>query len=481
MARVFISYRREDTAGYAGWLNQLLSQHLGQHHIFRDIDSIEPGLDFVKIIEQEVGTCEVLIALIGKQWLHASDSTGRRRLDNRDDYVRNEIAIALSRNIRVIPVLVQGAAMPQAHELPADLSGLSRRNALELRDTSWQTDVDRLIKVLERVLGDPHQAPPFQNISSPPKMQNAPQSKGLQALSGQAPPANPARTSMVTAPATSRRGRVSVGLIGAAALALLIGIFFFILRPLASIGFANQPIATSAPVSGIPTATRPTEAPVFTTVSNEIPRATAPAVATPTPTIPPGYELLQADIPDGTFDPKTSAGPSITLTAGRPFKFAREWYGRYCRVDVPPDGLVWVPCGAIGQADATPIPTATPRPPTATPVPSKARTEAWSIIESHVSSDACSSGHTSTINFPVTLKFDANGDLVTYTQFDTVINMHKVGNSAYRGVNVIGEGFTDTINIVFTSPRSLTGDWLRESVQATQTCRSYYTLEGAIQ
>jgi hypothetical protein len=114
MSRIFISYRRDDSAGYAGRLYDRLAAHFEPENVFMDIDAIEPGLDFVEVIEQAVGSCDVLIALIGKQWLAIKDGQGRRRLENPEDFVRLEIKTALDRNIRVIPALVGGAAMPNS-------------------------------------------------------------------------------------------------------------------------------------------------------------------------------------------------------------------------------------------------------------------------------------------------------------------------------------------------------------------------------
>ena len=131
----------------------MLSEHFGEHSVFRDIDSIEPGLDFVEAVQRAVGSCEVLLAVIGKSWLTATDETGRSRLHDPYDYVRMEISTALNRDTRVIPVLVQGASMPSADELPNDLTPLARRNAFELHDTSWREEVARLITTLDKVLG----------------------------------------------------------------------------------------------------------------------------------------------------------------------------------------------------------------------------------------------------------------------------------------------------------------------------------------
>jgi uncharacterized membrane protein YeaQ/YmgE (transglycosylase-associated protein family) len=149
---IFISYRRDESAGYAGRIADSFQDHFGEDKIFRDIDSIEPGLDFAEAIERAVGSSEVVIAVIGKNWLTATDAAGHKRLEDTNDYVRMEIAAALQRNIRVVPLLVQGASMPSANELPDDLAPLARRNAFELHDTSWRDDVRRLTSVLERVI-----------------------------------------------------------------------------------------------------------------------------------------------------------------------------------------------------------------------------------------------------------------------------------------------------------------------------------------
>lgn len=152
MARIFLSYRREDSGGWAGRLYDRLSQHFGGEHVFMDIDTIAPGLDFVEVIQHAVQSCDVLIAVIGRQWLTVADATGQPRLANPEDFVRLEIATALERNIRVIPVLFEGAPMPRSTDLPDDLKRLSRRHAVEVRDIPFHHDVDRLITVRDSVL-----------------------------------------------------------------------------------------------------------------------------------------------------------------------------------------------------------------------------------------------------------------------------------------------------------------------------------------
>lgn len=150
MARIFISYRRDDTGGYSLLVFDRLARYFGRDRIFMDIDTIEPGADFVQAIENAVGSCDALIALIGKQWTTITNERGQRRIDMEDDYVRLEIAAALKRDVRVIPVLVRGAPVPLVADLPDPLKSLARRNALSLTDERMDYDMQRLIGVLVR-------------------------------------------------------------------------------------------------------------------------------------------------------------------------------------------------------------------------------------------------------------------------------------------------------------------------------------------
>ena len=148
--RIFISYRRQgEGAGYAGRLADKLLQEFGDDQCFRDIDDIESGVDFVRSISEAVGGCEVLISVIGRDWISITDAEGRSRLEDPNDFVRLEIAAGLSRDVRVIPVLVGGAVMPSAEDLPDALAALSRRQAHEITDTRWDFDVGRLIDSIE--------------------------------------------------------------------------------------------------------------------------------------------------------------------------------------------------------------------------------------------------------------------------------------------------------------------------------------------
>ena len=148
MAKIFISYRRSDSSGYAGRLVDRLHAAFGAGNVFMDMDAIKPGVDFTAELHSAVGKCTALIALIGPSWLTARDAAGARRIDDGQDFVRQEIGAALQRKIRVIPVLVQRAEMPTAADLPEALAALAVHQAMELSDSRWDYDVDQLIKAL---------------------------------------------------------------------------------------------------------------------------------------------------------------------------------------------------------------------------------------------------------------------------------------------------------------------------------------------
>ena len=154
LGRIFISYRRAETAYPAGWLYDRLANRYGVSQIFKDVDSIELGDNFVEVITRAVGSCDVLLALVGNQWLTTTDARGRRRIDDPNDFVRLEIETALTRNIRVIPILVEGATMPPAEDLPPSLASLMHRQALELSPARFEYDTSRLLRVLDRTLAE---------------------------------------------------------------------------------------------------------------------------------------------------------------------------------------------------------------------------------------------------------------------------------------------------------------------------------------
>lgn len=148
--RIFISYRRQETAWPAGRLYDVLVEHFPAEQVFKDVDNIDPGDDFVERITAAVSSCDVLLALIGRQWLTITDETGQPRLDSPGDYVRLEIETALTRKIRVIPILVDDAPMPRANQLPATLAPLARRNAVEIDPLTF--DTRRLIATVRKTL-----------------------------------------------------------------------------------------------------------------------------------------------------------------------------------------------------------------------------------------------------------------------------------------------------------------------------------------
>jgi len=152
MDGIFISYRRDDSAGYAGRLYDRLAAHFGPQRVFMDVEGIEPGADFVNAIEEAVSSCQVLIVIIGDEWTHGTDAAGNRRLDDPNDFIRLETSAALKRNIRVVPVLVDGAVMPRAEELPEEIKSLTRRQAIEISHKQWEASSGELIRTLERIL-----------------------------------------------------------------------------------------------------------------------------------------------------------------------------------------------------------------------------------------------------------------------------------------------------------------------------------------
>ena len=156
--RVFISYRRQETAWPARQLYELLSERFGADQVFKDIDTIEPGDDFVEKVTGAVGSCDVLLAMIGETWLTITGEDGQPRLHDPDDYVRLEIETALGRSdVRVIPILVDSARMPKADELPPKLRPLARRQAVHL--SAIEFDASRLLKAVQDTLADMNHDP----------------------------------------------------------------------------------------------------------------------------------------------------------------------------------------------------------------------------------------------------------------------------------------------------------------------------------
>ena len=154
---IFINYRRDESGHVAGRLNDSLAPTFGRNKLFMDVDNIPVGRDFEDYLKSQVAACDAMLAIIGPNWLAAKDETGKPRLDNPDDFIVIEIGTALTRNIPVVPVLVDGARMPKASELPDALKLLARRQAVQIRHTSFKSDAETLVKRLREALG--HGAP----------------------------------------------------------------------------------------------------------------------------------------------------------------------------------------------------------------------------------------------------------------------------------------------------------------------------------
>jgi hypothetical protein len=146
--RVFLSYRRGDVGGYAGRLSDALRERLGAKSVFQDVAAIAPGQDFMAAIDRALDESDAVLAVIGPNWLTASTPQGAARLFEAGDVVRVEVARALGRDARVVPILVGGAVMPTAAQLPDDLQGLAQRQAVVVHDESWHQDVDSMVRSL---------------------------------------------------------------------------------------------------------------------------------------------------------------------------------------------------------------------------------------------------------------------------------------------------------------------------------------------
>lgn len=152
---IFISYRVSDSAGITGRLVDSLKQHFQEDQIFMDIDKIEPGVDFTDVISTSLEGCDVMLAVIGPTWAGKNAATGTSRIKETNDWVRLEIATALRRNIRVVPVLVDSAPLPLGDDLPDDLHPLLKRQTYELSNKRWRYDTENLVAFLEKSVGIP--------------------------------------------------------------------------------------------------------------------------------------------------------------------------------------------------------------------------------------------------------------------------------------------------------------------------------------
>jgi len=151
---IFISYRRVDSEGYAGRVYDRLRGCFGNDRVFMDVTDIHVGENFADAINQAIGSCRVVIVLIGSSWSSITDEMGRKRLDDPHDFVRAEVQAALDRNVLIIPVLVNGSKMPKTEDLPYELRSLTSFKAIEIRHRRFDSDFDRLVVELEHLLGE---------------------------------------------------------------------------------------------------------------------------------------------------------------------------------------------------------------------------------------------------------------------------------------------------------------------------------------
>lgn len=150
MTGIFISYRRDDSAASAGRLFDRLADHFGKEQVFRDVDALAPGVEFLKVIEERIAQCNVLVAVIGKNWVNIKNVGGQRRLDDPKDAVRTEIREALNQKKLIIPTLIGGVEVPKPQELPEDIAALVGRNAVEISESRFDYDAGRVIEAIEK-------------------------------------------------------------------------------------------------------------------------------------------------------------------------------------------------------------------------------------------------------------------------------------------------------------------------------------------
>jgi TIR domain len=150
---IFISYRQDDAAHAAGRIHAWLKSELkGDATFFMDIDNIPAGENFVKVLDNAIRQCDILLAVIGPKWLELKDSQGNRRIDAEDDFVRIEVAMAIEREIPVIPVTVDGARLPDKGDLPKSIAILAQYQGVDIRSRSFSNDAANLIKELKKRL-----------------------------------------------------------------------------------------------------------------------------------------------------------------------------------------------------------------------------------------------------------------------------------------------------------------------------------------
>ncbi|MDJ0703482.1 MAG: toll/interleukin-1 receptor domain-containing protein [Leptolyngbyaceae cyanobacterium MO_188.B28] len=218
---IFISYRRSDSIEATGRIYDYLEGHFGREHVFKDVDSIPLGVNFREYLDQEVGRCKVLVAVIGPTWLTVVGADGKRRLESPEDFVRIEIESALRRKIPVIPLFVNNAAMPNKAELPGELKALPDWQSMVIRhDPDFRRDVKKLIQGIESIMGQ-SQSPQARPVSP---------AKGIESIMGQSQSPQARPVSPVSPPRSSgsrQRNRPKTRAIPWLRLAIVLGLYGF--------------------------------------------------------------------------------------------------------------------------------------------------------------------------------------------------------------------------------------------------------------
>jgi len=276
MPGIFISYRREDSPGHAGRIFDRLRSRFGSDVVFMDVAAIEAGVDFVDVLHKAVGSCDALLAVIGPQWLSATQG-GNRRLDDPRDFVRIEIAGALERNVRVLPVLVEGARVPPVESLPADLQALTRRQAIELRDARWDDDIERLVEGLAK----------FLKTDSPSLQPAAPRAD--------APVSTPPASGADRASAKTSSGR---GIAIAAVAVVILAVATALMWRGGLLPGSGQRTGSDTPRQTVAenAVTRPVEEPPSAKAAQPVPAPT-PSVPNPASTVPTPSPASSVDVP----------------------------------------------------------------------------------------------------------------------------------------------------------------------------------------
>ena len=235
LGRIFISYRRKENGWPARQLYQALSDVFGEDRVFKDVDSIEPGDNFVASVRTAVSSCTVLLALVGTDWANLTDKQGRRRLDDPDDFVRLEIETALRRGIRVIPILIDDAEMPRSQDLPPRLVPLVNRQAITISPVTF--DTSRLVRTIRESMkaasaGAPEadlQESPSQAVPDHPDWGSVPDPAERQRNGLSTPPAGEPGPGLLAKAPLTRPGTVVV-IVGITLVLLLSGTVWYVHR-----------------------------------------------------------------------------------------------------------------------------------------------------------------------------------------------------------------------------------------------------------